>query len=146
MAELRIYCDGSCPANPGPGGWAWAHAPHGAPHDAGAHPHTTNQAMEILAATQAVRAHLTHPGAIVIVSDSAYVVNCLTKHWWRRWQTNGWRNAQGKPVANQALWEALLEVVHTHGDVRFEWCRGHDGDPMNEFVDRLAGAQAGRGY
>ncbi|HEX6238820.1 MAG TPA: ribonuclease H [Acidimicrobiales bacterium] len=128
-----VYTDGACLGNPGPGGWAWAE-PGGA-FAAGPEPRTTNQRMEIRAALEAVRAH---PGPVEIVSDSTYVVNCFRDRWWEGWLRRGWVSTARKPVANRDLWEPLIELVRTRGDVTFRWVKGHSDDPMNDLVDRLA--------
>jgi len=129
-----VYTDGACSGNPGPGGWAWAVVDDG-PYASGAEPHTTNQRMEIAAALEAVRAI---DGALEVVSDSTYVVNCFRDRWWAGWQARGWLNSQRKPVANRDLWEPFVDLVVGRGDVRFRWVKGHAGDPMNDLVDRLA--------
>ena len=131
---VTVYTDGACSGNPGPGGWAWAVAPGGEPSAAGGASHTTNQRMELTAVLEALRSV---PGQLVIVSDSSYVVQCFRDRWWQRWQANGWRNAQRKPVANVDLWEPLIELyLERRPDWR--WVKGHSGDPMNDLVDRLA--------
>jgi ribonuclease HI len=132
---VTVYTDGACSGNPGPGGWAWAVAPGGEPHGVGGAAHTTNQRMELTAVLEALRSV---PGdELVIMSDSTYVVQCFRDRWWQRWQTNGWRNSQRKPVANVDLWEPLIEVyLERRPDLR--WVKGHSGDPMNDLVDRLA--------
>ncbi len=129
-----VYTDGACSGNPGPGGWAWA-VPDG-PYASGADAHTTNQRMEITAALEAVRTH--DGGALEIVSDSTYVVNCFRDRWYEGWMRRGWTNSQRKPVANRDLWEPLVELVVARGDVTFRWVKGHSADPMNDLVDRLA--------
>jgi ribonuclease HI len=128
-----VYTDGACSGNPGPGGWAWA-VPGGA-FASGAAPQTTNQRMEIAAALEAVRAL---DGPVEVVSDSTYVVNCFRDRWWEGWMKRGWLNSQKKPVANRDLWEPLIELVRSRGDVTFRWVKGHSGDPYNDLVDRLA--------
>ena len=137
------YTDGACSGNPGPGGWAWA-VPDGA-FASGAETHTTNQRMEITAAFEAVKAL---PGPLEVVSDSTYVVNCFRDRWHEGWRKRGWLNSQKKPVANRDLWEPFVELVLERGDVTFRWVKGHNGDPMNDLVDKLAveaaAAQSGR--
>ncbi len=91
--------------------------------------------MEITAAFEAVKSL---PGALEVVSDSTYVVNCFRDRWWEGWLAKGWRNSQRKPVANRDLWEPFVELVRGRGDVTFRWVKGHSGDPMNDLVDRLA--------
>ncbi len=132
MASV-VYTDGACLGNPGPGGWAWAGEAGG--FASGAEARSTNQRMEIRAALEAVRAH---PGALEVVSDSTYLVNCFRDRWWEGWLARGWVNAARKPVANRDLWEPLVELVRSRGDVAFRWVKGHAGDPMNDLVDRLA--------
>lgn len=97
--------------------------------------------MEITAALSAVQAI---EGAVHIVSDSTYVVNCFRDEWWRGWVARGWKNSKKEPVANRDLWEPFVELVQ-HRDVTFSWVKGHSGDPMNDVVDRLAVAASQRG-
>jgi len=131
---VTVYTDGACSGNPGPGGWAWAVAPLGEPWASGGEARTTNQRMELTAVVEALRVV---PGDLVIVSDSNYVVQCFHDRWWQRWQANGWRNAQRKPVANVDLWEPLVEL-YLERRPELRWVKGHSGDRMNDLVDRLA--------
>jgi ribonuclease HI len=131
---IVVYTDGSCLGNPGPGGWAWA--VDGGRWDSGGETHTTNQRMEVTAVLQALRSL---PGPLHVISDSTYVVNCFRQQWWVGWKRRGWRNTQGKPVANQDLWKELLTLaLDSSRPVTFEWVKGHSGDPMNDRVDQLA--------
>jgi len=130
-----VYTDGSSVGALGPGGWAWA-VEVGPQASGGAH-ETTNQRMEVTAGLEAVRA-LTGP--LVVVSDSAYLVNCFKQRWYRKWHRNGWRNTAGKPVVNRDLWEQIVPLVLDRGDVTFQWVKGHSGHVMNDHVDRLANA------
>ena len=145
LAPLTVYTDGACRGNPGPGGWAWA-VPEG-PYASGADPATTNQRMEIMAALEALRTLVDDgPADILVVSDSTYVVNCFKDRWWQGWQRRGWRNSQNKPVANQDLWEPLIELaVASDTRVTFRWVKGHSGDRWNDRVDELATEAADRG-
>jgi ribonuclease HI len=136
---IRVYTDGACRGNPGPGGWGWASGPDD--YGSGADPHTTNQRMEVMAVIEALRAH--PEGAIEIVSDSTYVVKCFQDRWYLGWQRRNWKNTAGKPVANRDLWEILIPLVLESGRrVTFTWVKGHSGDSMNDFVDALATAAA----
>jgi ribonuclease HI len=92
--------------------------------------------MEIQAALEAVTSLA---GALEVVSDSTYVVNCFRDRWWERWLARGWINSQKKPVANRDLWEPLILAYLSEPDrVRFRWVKGHAEDPFNDLVDRLA--------
>ena len=134
---VRVWTDGACSGNPGPGGWAWAIDTSGDPGTfaSGRAERTTNQRMEIQAALEAV---LANDGPLLVVSDSTYVVNCFRDSWWRGWLDRDWTNAARKPVANRDLWEPLVGSFVTRGDIAFGWVKGHSGDPMNDLVDSLA--------
>lgn len=133
---LRVYTDGACSGNPGPGGWAWASSP--SHHDSGGDPATTNNKMELLAVLRAIEAN---PGPLTVVMDSTYVKDGLQR-WSITWARNGWRTKAGEPVKNRDLWEPLCELRDARaGELSFEWVKGHSGDPMNDLVDELAVAQ-----
>jgi ribonuclease HI len=139
-AATVVYTDGSCLGNPGPGGWAWA--VDGGQSDAGGEPHSTNQRMEVLAVIRALEVLV---GPVHVVSDSTYVVNCFRQKWYTGWHRRGWRNSQGKPVANRDLWERLFDLaLDPDRPVTFAWVKGHSGDRMNDVVDALATAAAAR--
>ena len=94
--------------------------------------------MELTAVIEALRQHADVNEPIEIRSDSTYVVNCFRDNWWVGWQKRGWKNSQRQPVANRDLWEPLIEMVNTRGDVTFTWVKAHNGELMNELVDSLA--------
>lgn len=134
---MIIYTDGasSPKSHHGAGGWGWARSDKTA-ENSGNTLNTTNQRMEMYAAYDAM---LNHPGVDVeIVSDSQYVVKCFNDGWYRKWQKNGWKNGKKEPVANQDLWEEMLSARALCASVKFTWVRGHDGNEMNEYVDKLA--------
>lgn len=136
MAEvepLRIYTDGACSGNPGPGGWAWASSPEHAA--SGGDPATTNNKMELTAVLRAIEDNPGRP--LVIVMDSTYVKNGI-ETWSRNWVRNDWRTKDKKPVKNQEIWKPLLAARDARDDVTFEWVKGHSGDRMNDLVDELA--------
>lgn len=140
MKPVVVYTDGACSGNPGPGGWAAIiqDGPDAASERvvSGGERMTTNQRMELTAALEGLRA--VAPTRLVrLHSDSAYVINCFRDKWYERWEQNGWRGADKKPVSNRDLWEALLaEARRRH----VEWVKvqAHAGDPLNERVDELA--------
>ena len=130
--RTRIFTDGSCSGNPGPGGWAWI-IPEGE-FAAGFSSDTTNQRMELTAALEAI---LVLEGPLEIISDSTYVVNCFRDNWWKGWLKRDWKNSQRKPVANRDLWEPLI-AEYQNRDILFTWVKGHAGDEWNDYADRLA--------
>ena len=137
MADaIRIYTDGACEPNPGPGAWGayWRGLDGKEVELSGFDPDTTNQRMELMGPIMALEA-IEDRGPIIVVSDSQYVVKGITQ-WIAGWKRRGWLNSQNKPVANRALWERL-DAARSHR-VGFEWVRGHAGDPGNERADYLA--------
>ena len=116
--------------------------------ESGAVLHSTNQRMEITAPLRALSAlgPAADADGILVRSDSTYVVNCFVRRWWVAWQRRGWRNSQGKPVANRDLWEPLLALALDPAlPVRFQWVKGHSGDRWNDVVDELANTAASAG-
>jgi ribonuclease HI len=133
---VRIYTDGACKGNPGPGGW-------GALLRSGTHerelfggdPATTNNRMELTAVIRALEA-LKRPSKVEVYTDSEYVKKGITD-WLAAWKRRGWKTADRKPVKNADLWRELEALAHKH-EVRWHWVRGHAGHPENERADALA--------
>ncbi|WP_374251743.1 ribonuclease H [Xanthobacter sp.] len=139
---IVAYADGSALDNPGPGGWAAVIvAADGTQLTlSGGEDHTTNNRMELTAATEALRA-LPADVPSVLHLDSQYVVKGATI-WRKGWERRGWKNSAGKPVANPDLWQVLYAVLDTRPMATLKWVRGHAGNRLNEIVDRLARAEA----
>lgn len=136
-AHTEVWTDGS--AKHGIGGWGWV-TPDGRSDSGGEMAPSTNQRMEIAAALAAVTSLSDRP--LMVVSDSAYVVNCFKKVWWKAWvRDDAWLNASKQPVANRDLWEPLVAEVR-RGGINFRWVKGHAGHALNEQADGLA--EAGR--
>jgi len=135
--EVIIYTDGACSGNPGPGGWgALLRYQDKEKELAGGEAHTTNNRMEMMAVIQAVKA-IKKPCVLKIHSDSALIINAMTKGWIESWQSKGWKKADKKPVENQDLWMSLLDAIQSH-DIEWIKVKGHAGIPDNERVDQLA--------
>jgi ribonuclease HI len=133
---IDIWTDGACSGNPGPGGWgAVLKAGEIEKEISGAEPATTNNRMELMAAIEALGA-LKKASNVKLHTDSQYVMKGLTE-WMPNWKRRNWRTADGKPVANVDLWQALEAAAARH-TVEWKWVRGHDGDVMNERADALA--------
>lgn len=134
---VEIYTDGACSGNPGPGGWA-AVMMYGEKKKeiSGGESQTTNQRMEMKAAVEALKA-LKYPCEVSLFSDSAYLVNAFNQGWLERWQGNGWRTSQKKPVENKDLWEELLKLTEKHR-VKFVKVKGHADNVYNNRCDELA--------
>jgi len=133
---VRIYIDGACRGNPGPGGWG-AILLYGERRKElyGGEDFTTNNRMELTAAIRALEA-LKRPVQCQIFTDSSYLYNGIAK-WLPRWKARNWRLTSGKPVENRDLWELLSNLAATH-EIQWRWIRGHSGYIYNEEADRLA--------
>lgn len=133
---LKIWTDGSCLGNPGPGGWAFV-ATNGqnTAERSGGERNTTNNRMELMAVIRALTAAHRH-SEIELHTDSQYVKNGM-QSWLKNWKKNNWHTANKKPVKNQDLWmqlDALSGAIKIH----WHWVRGHNGDEINERCDELA--------
>ena len=136
--RVKIWTDGACSGNPGPGGYgAILQFGEREKELSGGEPATTNNRMELMAAIVALEA-LTRPCAVDLHTDSQYVRNGVTQ-WLAGWKARGWKTADRKPVKNEELWRRLEEASERH-DVAWYWVRGHAGDEMNERADALARA------
>jgi ribonuclease HI len=134
--NIEIYTDGACRGNPGPGGWGALLI--AGPHQKtlhGGEAETTNNRMELTAAIEALNS-VRERAAIVIYTDSKYVMDGINE-WLPNWKRRGWKTAARKPVKNQDLWQALDAATERH-DIRWVWVKGHAGDPGNEMADQLA--------
>lgn len=141
-AIKAIYTDGACSGNPGPGGWGVViQFTDGSQHELGGHaPQSTNNRMELQASIEALKALKTLPISAPEASlhtDSEYVKNGITK-WMTSWKKRGWKTAQGKPVLNQDLWEAL-DALNSN-QIQWHYVRAHVGHPGNERADAIARA------
>jgi ribonuclease HI len=135
-AELIIHTDGACRGNPGPGGWGVLMSWNGSRKElSGAAAATTNNRMELTAAIMGLTA-LKRASVATVQTDSQYVIKGITE-WLPAWKARGWRTADRKPVKNQDLWERLDQLAGQH-TLRWQWVKGHSGDPGNERVDELA--------
>ncbi|MEG9861142.1 MAG: ribonuclease HI [Parvularculales bacterium] len=136
MTDVIMHTDGACSGNPGPGGWGvvMEHKKH-CRELSGGEKETTNNRMELMAAICGLET-LKHPCAVILVTDSEYLRNGITR-WITNWKHNNWRTASKKPVKNKDLWQRLEAALAPH-DVDWRWVRGHTGDPGNERADSLA--------
>ncbi len=131
MKHVKIFTDGACKGNPGPGGWA-ALLIYGETEKeiSGHEENTTNNRMELRAAIEALRS-LKAVCRVDLYTDSSYVQKGMTE-----WLP-GWKAKKFKKVANPDLWIELDEQASRH-NVAWHWVRGHDGHTENERVDKLA--------
>ena len=135
--KYKIYTDGACSGNPGPGGWAAIILVNNEIKEMffGSEKKTTNNQMELLAPIKAIQ-KFKKKTEISIFTDSTYVKDGITT-WIKQWEKNGWKTASKKPVKNKELWKKLQNLSSKHS-VKWIWVKGHAQDKYNNLVDELA--------
>tara|TARA_Y100000590_G_scaffold83618_1_gene93220 strand:- start:42 stop:488 length:447 start_codon:yes stop_codon:yes gene_type:complete len=141
--EIKIYTDGACIGNPGPGGWAAiVIAENNKKELFGGEKLTTNNRMELTAAIKGLeycdkeeKKQLSLK-QIRVYTDSIYVKEGITV-WVNTWKKNNWKTADRKNVKNVDLWKKLIELAGSK-QIEWNWVKGHSDDPLNELADKLA--------
>jgi len=135
--KYKIYTDGACSGNPGPGGWAAIIIVNNEIKDmfSGNEKNTTNNQMELMAPIKAIQ-KFKKKSEISIFTDSTYVRDGITT-WIKKWEKNGWKTASKKPVKNKDLWKKLKNLSSKHS-IKWIWIKGHSQDKYNNLVDELA--------
>lgn len=137
---IRMFTDGACKGNPGPGGWACVIV---LPNKTqititGYTPRATNNEMELFAVLAGLEylEQNKHDEKVVLKSDSQYVVNGI-ESWVHGWRKRQWKDSKGCTIKNVEMWKVLDELTSTR-KVFASWVRGHAGHGMNEYCDMLA--------
>jgi len=141
--EIKIYTDGACVGNPGPGGWAAVILQEKEKKEIfGGEKLTTNNRMELTAAIKALEFCSTQDKKqlelkqIKIFTDSVYLKEGITV-WINKWEKNNWKTTDKKNVKNIDLWRQLKELTKSN-QIEWNWVKGHSENPMNELADKLA--------
>lgn len=87
---------------------------------------STNQRAEMIAAAFALES-LKEPCQVILRTDSQYVVETM--------------NGTFKRKSNLELWDRLDKAAAQH-EVRYQWIRGHNGNPEQEAADKIARSTA----
>ena len=135
--SIKVYTDGACRGNPGPGGWgAIIFRDNKEIELFDGDKMTTNNQMEMVAAIKALEYLKDEDQKIILYTDSDYLRQGITS-WIVNWKNNNWRTAAKKPVKNKELW-ILLDQLVEQLNIEWHWVKGHSGDPGNEKADDLA--------
>lgn len=147
--NVIIHTDGACKGNPGKGGWgAIIIMDNEEVILSGSNSNTTNNQMELLAMSNALE-YITNkvvsnglkPKTLKLYSDSKYVVEGSNK-WIFKWSKNNWTLSSGAVVKNVEIWLSIFKnvTILKKRKVRYSisWVKGHNGDELNERVDKIA--------
>ena len=134
--KIKIYSDGACSGNPGPGGWGALIIYNDQSKEIfGGMQSTTNNQMELKSIIEAIKT-LENTYEIEVYTDSMYVKDGITK-WISNWKKNGWKTSSKKPVKNMELWKEL-DKLNSNYKINWQWVKGHSGNIGNEKADALA--------
>lgn len=144
--RVRIFTDGACSENPGPGGWAAVfNMADKCKTISGNEKMTTNNRMELKAVIEAFKVVLSKNSSDVeyeLYSDSAYVVNSINNGWVDKWQQNNWKTTKNNDIKNRDLWEEFIFLRDKAKSIgvciKIIKIKGHTGNTFNELVDKLA--------
>lgn len=100
-------------------------------------PSTTNNRMALRSVIEAFNEleRMNRPFRVVFTSDSKYIVEGM-RSWVAGWIARGWRRKAG-PIENLALWQQAVKATSPF-QVQWNWVRGHNGQPQNEYANHLA--------
>jgi ribonuclease HI len=139
--QVKIYTDGACSGNPGPGGWGAILIYKGVDKEiSGGELNTTNNKMEMMAVIKGLE-YLKESCDVEIYSDSAYVVDSVKKGWVYSWKKNNWIKSNKQQAKNIELWEKILYLMEKH-NVLFIKVKGHSTNEYNNRCDKLATDEA----
>ena len=54
------------------------------------------------------------PCEVNVFTESGHVLEPIRNGWLAKWEHNGWKNAEGKPVKNAGQWQKLSAVMAWH--------------------------------
>tara|TARA_B100000035_G_scaffold286052_1_gene270081 strand:- start:5847 stop:6284 length:438 start_codon:yes stop_codon:yes gene_type:complete len=138
---IKIYTDGACSGNPGPGGWGYVIINDGKLFSSsGSEKMTTNNRMELMAALRALE-QLKFDSIAHLYTDSTYLQKGISE-WVANWKANNWITSSKKPVLNKDLWIAI-DKLNMELNIEWIWVKAHQSDDSddslyNNMADELA--------
>lgn len=124
MKKIKIFTDGSCLGNPGPGGWAAIILDEKQIILKGGEGYTTNNRMEMTAILEALKwLNKNKKAEAEIFSDSNLLIQTLTKNWKKKKNKDLWMNI-----------EKNLKNLY----INWNWVKGHHDNEYNNMADEIA--------
>jgi len=119
LPRVRIYTDGACSGNPGPGGYAAIIKFRGKEKEVVGHiDWSTSNRMELVAIIEGLKL-LNRKCKVKIFSDSQYCVRSIESGWAKNWRANNWKTSDGLRK-NHDLFKKLLDLCAFHS-VKLQW-------------------------
>ena len=134
---IKIYTDGACSGNPGPGGWGYVIVENGQIFsNKGSENQTTNNRMELTAAIKALES-ARKDESLYLYTDSTYLQKGITE-WIVNWKKNNWITSSKKPVSNRDLW-MKIDQLNLELNIEWKWVKAHQSDNSDDtFYNNLA--------
>lgn len=121
---IKAYTDGAYSSSREQGGWGFVIVEDDKKihHDLGGVKDTTNNRMEMRAVYKAIEWLQDNDiEEAEIITDSMYVIGCMTKGWKRKKNVDMW-----------------IEMDELDNQYPFKHVKGHSGDRWNEYCDMIA--------
>jgi len=130
---VKIYTDGACSGNPGPGGVGIILMYKDKRKEISeGYKYTTNNRMELLAVIRGLQSLKNKGLNIELYSDSKYVIDSVNKGWLFNWEKLSFKGR-----VNSDLWIQFLKLYREH-NINFNWVKGHASNEFNNRCDVLA--------
>ena len=140
---IKIYTDGGCSLNPGPGGSAYVIIKNEEVvfERIYSFKYTTNNFCELFAVLQALNYVISNNILeCQVYSDSTYVVKGINE-WMNKWMDKKWRGSNGHQIKNIELWKDVANLwnrVREVSNISIHHIKGHSDNQWNNYADKLA--------
>lgn len=141
--NIKIYTDGSCSGNPGPGSYCYKIIFDKNRQYLNKHKYkiTTNNRMELLSVIEALtvlKNSIFENANITVYSDSKYVIDPINLGWLNTWAGRGFKKNSITSIANIDLWIRFYDLFLYFKNLKFVWVKGHNNNYNNEDVNKEA--------